>query len=239
MYKAVAYLATRDYYEKVLPSLKSLLYHTRVDKVYLLIENDVFPYTLPDNAVCINVKNQQYYRPDGPNMHTRWSYIALLKPILCKLLPEDLDTVLCIDADTIILDDISPVWDLPIEDCYFAASAEPHRCKPDYIYTNIGVALFNLKKLRDGKADEVMDALNTRKFDVVDQDALIEHCQGHIMDMPSCYNICHYTGNAAPPKLRHFAGERDWFNDPLVKCWKNVYFDELQRMEAKTRTFPA
>lgn len=235
MQKVVVYLATRNYYEKVLYSLKSLYYHTEVDKVYLLIENDTFPYTLPSNVQCINVKNQNLYKEDGPNYNTRWSYITLLKPALSRILPPDIDVALCLDADTIILDDISGIWDLPISDYYFAASAEPNRTNKSYIYTNIGVCLFNLAKLRGAKTDELIQALNTKKYEVVDQDALVELCQGHILDMDGRYNVSNYTLSYGPPKIRHFAGEKFWFNDPLVKCYRDIFFDEILEMREKER----
>jgi hypothetical protein len=42
----------------MIPSMKSLLIHSDVEKIYFLIEDDEFPYELPPEVECINVKNQ-------------------------------------------------------------------------------------------------------------------------------------------------------------------------------------
>lgn len=225
--KVCVYLATRAYYDRVLPSLKSLLYYNDIDRIFLLIETNTFPYTLTANVTCINVKEQTFYPKDGPNVNTRWSYMVLLKPILCKILPSDIDTALCMDTDTIVLGDISGIWELPIEHYYFAASLEPAKCHSNYLYTNVGVILLNLRKLRDGKADAIQQSLCTKKYEIVEQDALAEHCQGAILEMPGCYNVCHYTNVEDPPLIRHFAAERNWYDDPLVKAYKGLLFEEI------------
>jgi len=42
----------------MIPSMKSLLIHSNVDKIYFLIEDDTFPYELPPEVECINVSEQ-------------------------------------------------------------------------------------------------------------------------------------------------------------------------------------
>ena len=66
--KAAAYTGTRNLYSGMVPAVKSLLAHSDVEKVYLLIEDDEFPYYLPDCVETVNVSNQTYFRPGGPNM---------------------------------------------------------------------------------------------------------------------------------------------------------------------------
>lgn len=53
--RAAIYSGTRNIYEKMLPSMKSLLMHSNVEKIYFLIEDDEFPYELPPEVECINV----------------------------------------------------------------------------------------------------------------------------------------------------------------------------------------
>ena len=36
---------------------KSLLEHSNVEKIYFFIEDDIFPYALPQEIECINVSN--------------------------------------------------------------------------------------------------------------------------------------------------------------------------------------
>lgn len=55
--KIAVYTGTRNIYQNMLPSIKSLLIHSDVDKIYLLIEDDIFPYELPPEVECINISN--------------------------------------------------------------------------------------------------------------------------------------------------------------------------------------
>lgn len=54
---AAVYSGTRNIYEKMMTASKSLLRYSDVDKIYFLIEDDIFPYDLPDTYECINVSN--------------------------------------------------------------------------------------------------------------------------------------------------------------------------------------
>lgn len=45
--RAAAYCGTRNLYQDMIPAIKSLLLNSNVDKIYLLIEDDEFPYPLP------------------------------------------------------------------------------------------------------------------------------------------------------------------------------------------------
>ena len=45
--RVAAYCGTRNLYKDMVPAVKSLLVNSNVDKIYLLIEDDQFPYKLP------------------------------------------------------------------------------------------------------------------------------------------------------------------------------------------------
>ena len=64
--KVVLYAGTRNVYEQMYTSLKSLLWNTPVDRVYLLIEDDEFPFELPENVHPMNVSGQDYFLPGSP-----------------------------------------------------------------------------------------------------------------------------------------------------------------------------
>jgi lipopolysaccharide biosynthesis glycosyltransferase len=79
---------------------------------------------------------------------------------LPELLP-DVDRVLYLDADTLIVDDLRPLWREPLADTYVAAvtnvleAAHEHHARelglpPDQPYFNSGVLLFNLDEMRAG-----------------------------------------------------------------------------------------
>ena len=55
--RAAVYNGTRNLYENMLAAAKSLLVHSNVEKIYFLIEDDIFPYDLPPEIECINVSN--------------------------------------------------------------------------------------------------------------------------------------------------------------------------------------
>ena len=226
--KYAVYTATRNHYDKMMASVKSLLVNSDVDKIYLLIEDDKFPGELPREAECINVSNQKYFRVMSPNNVYPWAYMSMMRAALCKVLP-DVDMVLSLDNDTIIDGDISGLWELPMEDYYFAAVPEPDRSQNGQIYTNIGVALFNLAKMRDGKADEVIKALNWQRYYILEQDCLNEKCQGHILALPSTYNCSNFTAPVKNPKVIHYAGIRDWMEMQAVEKYNNIPFGEIRK----------
>lgn len=208
--KAAVYTGTRNLYEAMVLAATSLLENSDVDKIYLLTEDNEFPHKLPKKVENINVSGQTYFMEGGANWNSQFTYMAMMRAALAKIFP-DLDRILSLDVDTIVVDDVSDIWDIDLTDYYFAASREPHRCHDGFLYTNIGVALYNLDKLRrDGKADEVIDLLNRKKYTFLEQDCFCETCQGHIYDLPGEYNATRFTVFEEPKKIIHYAGIRDW-----------------------------
>lgn len=232
MTKAAVYVGTRNMYGHMIPAMKSLLYNSDVDRIYLCIEDDVFPEPLPDVCKVINVSGQKYFEPNGANMRTRFSYMCMIRVAFAKFLPED--RVLSLDDDTIVDADISDLWELPIDDYYFAASHEWHKAQQNYLYTNVGVCLMNLAKLRDGKADEMIAVLNKIRLEFIDQDVMNMLCQGHIYDIPSEYNANYYTEHTEHPKIYHHIGRNDLLPTfPDVQKYARMSFDEVMAHRRK------
>lgn len=208
MKKAAAYCMTRNLYKLAVPSIKSLLINSDVDVVYLLIEDDEFPVELPRTKI-INVSGQKYFKPEGPNYYGKYTYMAMMRAALPKILKES--QVLSLDCDTIVDGDISALWELPLKDYYLAAGMEPHKSIGRF-YVNVGVAMFNLAKLRkDGKADEIIDALNKTPYAFAEQDCINELCSGKILEMPPEYNSHNWAKPTIKnPVILHYAGFPDW-----------------------------
>ena len=224
--KVAAYAGTRNLYESMIPAIKSIIMNSNVDKIYLLIEDNEFPYEIPEDIVeCINVSEQKFFRMDGPNMKSQFTYMAMMRATYCKLFPE-LDKILSLDVDTIVVDDISDIWDLRLGTSprayYFAAAREPARSHNGTVYTNIGVALYNLKYLRESKGPAIIDLLNSRRLPFVEQDAFNMKCQGKILLMDSKYNATKFTDPTDEPKIIHFAGQKEWQNEPLYKEYMDI-----------------
>lgn len=227
--KVAVYSGSKNLYPDMVTAVKSLLINSDVDIIYLLIEDDEFPFNLPDCVKTINVSNQDFFIENGPNMKSRYSYLAMMRAALCYIFPE-IDIILSLDVDTIVDKDISDIWNLPLGDeYYFSASRENHRCYEDVLYTNMGVTLFNLKKLRDGKASEVIDILNHSKFSYVEQDVFNCLCQGRILDMPSCYNVNTWTDNTSDERILHYAGIKAFQGYAPYLKYQGIPFSDIRR----------
>ena len=223
--KAAVYAGTRNVYEDMIPSMKSLLIHSDVDKIYFLIEDDKFPYELPPEVECINVTNQPWFSLDGPNIKARCSYMVLLRAAFTKLFP-DLDKILSIDNDIIINENISNLWDIDLENYYFAGVPEPRKSNDNFKYINFGFIMYNLKKLRADKKDEqIISDLNTYYYTEAEQDCYNLNCQGQFLELPYTYNCNWYTlktNNAPASKVRHYAFTSKWQELSLVQKYRNI-----------------
>lgn len=218
--KAVVYAGTRNLYHKMLPPIRSLLLNSSVDKIYLLIEDDKFPYPLPPEVETINVSGQSYFRSDGPNMKNPWGYMVLLRAAYWDLFPQ-WNKILSLDVDTIVVDDIDKLWDIDIENYYVAGVREPlksrggQQCRSP-LYVNFGVAMYNLKALRDGTGAEMIQKLDNFHYDFSEQDAFNIYCSGKIKELPPEYNDTRYwtsfhiTPPTAHPRIIHYAAVKDY-----------------------------
>lgn len=223
--KYACYFGSRQIYADMALSAKTLLMHSDVDKIFFLIEDDTFPFEIPDCIEVINISEvvPKIFSPNGPNYHSNWTYIGLIRGALTKVFP-DLDVILSIDCDTIVDKDISDLWDYDITDYYFAAAKEPILSDRIHgLYTNVGMTLFNLKKLReDHKDDEIIEFMDTKYLYFVSQDALNGLCQGHILEIPSDYNSCDYTLPTSNRKVIHYAGNKHWRDYEIVKKYREM-----------------
>ncbi len=204
---------------------KSLLAHTAVDRIFFLSEHDVFPLPLPDIVTNVNVRGQPFFRPDGPNFRSGWTYMVLMKAALHRLFPE-LERILMLDVDTFVLDDVSALWELDLGDNFLAGAVEPLKSRPGVTYINAGVMMMNLAKLREGKGDELIASLNARVWDYCEQDAIAGLCQGGILEIPSAYNANAFTKPCAAPKILHYAAVYEWMKKPIPTAWKAAPWPE-------------
>ena len=224
--RIAAYCGSRNLYPDMVNAAKSLLMHSSVEKIFFLIEDDDVGFDLPDIIECKNVSDQKWFGI-GPNWTTKYTYLAMMRAALPFVFPDD-DYILSLDVDTIVEEDISEIWDIDLGDkYYFAACMEPHRCELGLEYTNHGVVLFNLAKLRDGKALDVIDALNKKYFKNVEQDTLNYQCQWHILELPPEYNCTEFTKRSKNPKIIHYAGYKHWNHYTEVVKYNKITFDEI------------
>ena len=240
--RVAVYTGTENIYRQMWGAAKSMLAVGCVDEVHLLIETDEFPYdtgTLP--VYSRNVSKQRYFPADGPNMKSEYTYMAMMRAALAFEFPT-LGRILSLDCDTYALKDCREIWNADLDadgGYYLAAAYEPERCKPgtdSLKYCNIGVCLYNLDMLRKrGKAIEVIDALNRRKFTWLDQDAMTFLCQGWILELPPIYNSCLpfvKLHDAKQATIKHFAGKKieRYMKDPIAVKWDEMPLKEVVAM---------
>lgn len=95
----------------------------------------------------------------------RLPMVVFYRCLLASILPTDVQRVLYIDCDTLILSDLSPLWNAPLDDHPLAAVAdEPVEINPAHAqrlqyevsdnYFNGGVILFNLDYWRKHNLEE-------------------------------------------------------------------------------------
>lgn len=224
--KAAVYCATRNLYKDVLPSLKSVLKNTDIEKIYLLIEDDEFPEWLPDCVEVRNVSNTKLIKKSGPNYKNWWTYMVLLRGGYHKLFP-DLDRILSLDVDTVVLDDVSELWALNMEKKYIAAVEEP-LLSSGHHYVNAGVMFMNLEKLRDGTGDRILKSLNEKKWKMPEQDCYNHFCDGKVYLLPGDYNSSFCTAPIMfKEKIIHYPSRQDWMDEPIVQKYRNMSWEEV------------
>ena len=226
------YSGTRNLYKYMVGAAKSLMDHTPMDRIFFLIEDEEFPEPLPNFIETIDISGQQFFPPDGPNMESFFTYMAMIRSALCYVLPDYVDKVLSLDIDTIVKADISELWELDLSEVYLAAVIESARSKRENMdYINAGIVMYNLDKLRDGKAKEVIEDLNVNHRQWVEQDAFSYLCAGNILELPSVYNGCRFVKKFdGPVKITHFAGFHPWTHYAEVKHYQEATWSEVLKV---------
>lgn len=225
--KTVVYLGNANVYGMMKLSAKSLLYHSDVDKIYFLIDDDKFPCSLPDKIQCICIRNQKFFRNNCPNLNGFYSYITLLRSVLSKILTED--RVLLLDPDAVVCDSIDKLWDYDISDYYFAAvpetRASTHELQP---YYNAGVMLMNLGKFRKDRMDDSMIVeLNQQFYPHLEQDALNYLCHDHILELPSDFSTSFVTDETNHTVIRHCLSDDKHLFSKYAKQYSTMSWDDV------------
>jgi lipopolysaccharide biosynthesis glycosyltransferase len=211
--KVAVYAGTKNLYPQMYTALKSLLTNTQMDRVYLFIEDDEFPFPLPENVIAVNVSEQDYFLPLSPNFNSPWSYMTMLRCALATMLPDE-KRILWLDCDTIVDEDISDLFEMDLNGYCYAGVLEPQKSKDVFRYINAGVLLCNLELLRGMcKEQEMIAFLNVCKLNWIDQDIINILCQGRIRVIESIYNSNAFTTPCIRPKIIHYAAVKEYTNE--------------------------
>lgn len=224
----VVYAITRNVYEWAVPSIKSLAEHNPKAKVFMLAEDDEFPYDLPIDVNVINVSDQEYF-PDIASHRKQdfGGYINHLKLWYANFLT--VNKVIHLDIDTIICDKLDGLWKTDVSGKWFAAVPE---CQKWYNpfgdkYYNTGVALFNLAQIRKDKPQQDMtDYLLNTDQPYADQNAWNKfgYEQDKIAELDLRYNESRVTGKTSNPAIIHYCSYPDW--------WTNKKIDRISYLES-------
>ena len=79
--------------------------------------------------------------------------MVLLRVFYTKLFPH-LDKIIAFDNDTIVNKNVSELWDIDLGDNYMAGVRDTEKFNRNMLYVNVGVIIYNLKKIREDKKDE-------------------------------------------------------------------------------------
>lgn len=218
---------TRNMYLDILPSIKSLRLHARLDRAYILIEDDEFPEPLPDWITCVNVADQPWIRKGSANWDNQWTWMVMMRAVLAYIFPQH-ERVLSIDADAICLEDMDELFDIDLHGCYMAAAREPRRFQPTSPYYNVGVSVMDLAKIRaDGKDKIIRTAITKNNYSCVEQDCLNIVFRGAIRDLDPIYNSSEWTAEMRHPKILHYAGIKDWKHLPEVEKYRAIKWEDI------------
>lgn len=230
MDKVVAYAGTRNIYDQMYVCLKSLLVNNEIDRVYLLIEDDEFPYPLPKNVHPFNVSGQEFFKEGSPNFGCKWSYMSMLRCAFGAMFPDE-HMILWLDCDTIVNDNITDLFDMNMDGYMYAGTIEPQNCKSVFRYINCGVLLINLDMVRQtNRESEMVMFLNSYQFAFPDQDVLNMLCQGWIRIIGSEYNANAFTTNCTRPRIYHYAAVKDFKED---WAWQKYAQMDMPGLEIK------
>ena len=226
----VVYAGDHRVYDMMLASVKSLLAHSPVDKIFFLINSDAFPHKLPPIIQCINVSNQTVFPSNGPNILPWYSFMTTLRAGLTRILPADIDRILWLDPDTVVVDDISDIWHTSLQNKYFAAVPETrnndHTLKP---YFNAGVMLMNLAYFRSTGMDErIINEINTTYYKHLEQDVLNYLCHLHIRRLPSRFSDSFVSEPCTDPIIKHFVSTSKPQFWPEVKPYADLEWNHIK-----------
>lgn len=137
----------------------------------------------------------EYDFKDKYQMGRTWMRLCMT-----RVIPKDVDKVLCMDSDTLVLGDLTDMWNIDMGDNLLAGVADCVNVKAfkkhfmmdaNDIYCNAGMFLYNMKAWRESNVEqkfkETIQKLNGNVF-FVEQTLLNSICRGRIIKLDAEYN---------------------------------------------------
>lgn len=223
----VLYCATKNLYPCLKWTVASLKEYNPDATVYVFAEDD----DVGLSCNVINVSGQEYIRKDSPNYRTRFTHMSLMRVLAPQLLP--VDKVLYLDVDTIICEDLRSMYDTDLDGKWIAWCEEKAGLWNPYNkpYFNFGVALMNLKQMReDCVSERLVRVLNERRYIFNEQDALNEIVtDDKMVALDPRYNEASFTSRSYTPAIVHYAGIEDWQTNRTM--YRSEYLDKYRSVK--------
>lgn len=199
----VVYCATERYFDRLIPSIRSLLKTTpTVEAVYVI--SDV-PFKEGGKIHNIVTDGLEYFPESCPNRYSRWTYMSLMRLAFHRMFPDD-KRIVYLDCDTIVVDDIGELDHISFEGNLVAGVKEPKKSTDEDIYINAGVVVLNLAALRaTGMGDRLIGDINTIRRPFPDQDCINAVLKCSKLELPCAYNMSEWTGWSFEPRIMHYA----------------------------------
>ena len=129
-----------------------------------------------------------------------WSSIVLARLLLDKLLPSDLDKILYLDGDTLVLDDLSDLWNMDLleksigmgPESTVSAERREFLKMGNQLYCNAGVLLIDLQRWRERRlGKKVLEFYQQHNGNLFanDQDAINVALRDEIYVLSPRYNF--------------------------------------------------
>lgn len=238
----ILYTIDNNYSIFTLISINSIIKNNTSDSKYIfhIIESDLTEKNQKLIKNFIEKRNQEvrFYNIDSRIINNTQVYntpslsyitsIALARLFASDILPKDIDKILYLDADTLVISDISPLYNIELENNF---AGLVHDLMPSNYYSiyhfkngyyNSGVILIDLKKWRDNNLSKVFEEYYTKNIDkftykspkeeyffLVDQDLINIVLDGKILPIHAQWNqqfnnnyktgIIHYIGGDNKP----------------------------------------
>lgn len=229
-----------NWYEHILVELHALFTTNKAPiKVYLLSDQ---LFDVPDFGDGYEVESINMGEifdkaiPSQVNVSTRFTKYSMYRLLLPALLKED--KVLYIDADALVVGDISGLYNIDMGDnllvgCIDLGIAPGYKesigLSGNDPYLNAGVILMNLAEMRRlGLDKQMIETANTKYYLGHDQCILNTVCKGKIITINNGYNSSMSTGYADDIKIIHYAGPKNpWIKgiqlSDIWYTWEETY----------------
>ena len=164
------------------------------DKIRTLIENNAH------ECYFIDISTYKEELGNKLNVSSAWPRIAFVRLYLEKILPLEIKKVLYLDCDTIVLEDISLLYNIDMDNAAVAGSLDcmdvNYKEKIGLLkndnYFNSGVLLYNLEFIRKNCLSNKIELLindRGKVFKYPDQDVINVAFRGFMKVLPNKYNV--------------------------------------------------